>query len=574
MSYKSSFPRGAVFALKIVLVAFFLYATAVEFWERPETWLARSEYLKLGFYLSIWFLCCLAIFSAAFAPYNLWRLVVAALLSASAGFGLAFYNISGNPAGLTDVMILWDGRKDTTNALSFFLPKIEFPLLVAFIGFLGMALPGIAVHSRKLVGICLFVLLPILPLALVFGILFTRPLGATASLPQQYVPIALWTTAIAIDQTAERSGPRLPVDMPLSDVSVPENIVLIVDESIAAGVLSLNADHDVTPFMKNNAGSFLNYGVTSSASNCSAFTNFLLRVGASSIRFLESVRTWPDIWAYAGKANYSTAYLDGQREPGSLQNYMMPSELQSIDRVLQFGGLSGEGAPLESTGRRYDPQDIDIAIADFIRDALADDKRDFLYAVKLGAHFPYDDRYPADQALYLPVMAGAEKTLENRQAFLNSYKNAVRWSVDRFFAHFLPGLDLSRSVVIYTSDHGQALLEGGRTQTHCSGQNPQATEGLVPLLVLTEHPYWKPIFEETLAHNFGRMSHFNIFPTLLRLMGFRAETVSERYGPALFEQPSSERAFSYGNVLGVLGRKPHWQVVPAGVSAPSISGDT
>jgi lipid A ethanolaminephosphotransferase len=574
LSYKSSFPRGVVFALKIVLVAFFLFATAVEFWERPETWLARSEYLKLGLYLSIWFLCCLAIFSAAFAPYNLWRLAIAALLSASAGFGLAFYNISGNPADLTDVMILWDGRQDTTNALSFFLPKIEFPLLVAFVGFLGMALPGIAIRGKRFVGICLFVLLPIVPLALVFAILFTRPLGATASLPQQYVPIALWTTAIAIDQTAERSGPRLPVDMPRSDVSVPENIVLIVDESIAAGALSLNADHGVTPFLKDNAGSILNYGVTTSASNCSAFANLLLRVGASRIRFQESVRTWPDIWAYAGKANYGTSYLDGQREPGSLQNYMMPSELQTIDRVLQLGGLSSGGARLELSGRRYAAQDVDIAIADLIRDAVADDKRDFLYAVKLGSHFPYDDRYPADQAVYLPVMAGAGKNMEDRQSFLNSYKNAVRWSVDRFFAHFLPGLDLSRSVVIYTSDHGQAFLEGGRTQTHCSGQNPQMSEGLVPLLVLTEHPHWKRIFEQTLAPNFGQVSHFNIFPTLLQLMGYRAEAVSERYGPTLFEHPHSERAFSYGNVLGVLGRKPNWKAVPAGISAPSISDES
>src|SRR5262249_38085823 len=46
------------------------------------------------------------------------------------------------------------------------------------------------------------------------------------------------------------------------------------------------------------------------------------------------------------------------------------------------------------------------------------------------------------------------------------YPNAIAWSVDEFFRNLLPAVDLSKTLIIYTSDHGQSLLPGHFT--HCS----------------------------------------------------------------------------------------------------------
>jgi glucan phosphoethanolaminetransferase (alkaline phosphatase superfamily) len=492
-------------------------------------------------------------------------------MAASAGFGLAFHKISGSPPSITDIQLLWDGRQDTINAVSFFLPGIKIPIAVALLGFLGIALPGTAIRGIDRFRVAVFILLPLAPLCMIFVVLFTRPHGAVASLPQQYVSIALWTTVIAIDQISERPSQRLPVDLPLGEGRQAKNIVLIVDESIAAGAISLNVSHEITPFIENRAESFINFGVASSASNCSSNTNFLLRFGATPKHFKESVLYWPSIWDYAGRAGYKTLYIDGQREQNTLQNYMTPSERQKIDSVIQLGGLGTSSQNSLASGRAYSVYDTDIVVADIIKSTLEGSERNFIYVVKMGAHFPYDDRYPEEQKVFQPTISGSKKNLELREPFLNSYRNAVRWTVDRFFQHLLSGLDLADSIIIYTSDHGQALLENGRTQTHCSGSRPQISEALVPLMVLTENAYWKNAFKLAATRNFDRASHFNIFPTLLNLMGFQWDAASKRYGASLFDRIEDSRAFSYGDIFGIFGREVRWKQVPPDFTVVDLS---
>ena len=43
---------------------------------------------------------------------------------------------------------------------------------------------------------------------------------------------------------------------------------------------------------------------------------------------------------------------------------------------------------------------------------------------------------------------------------LAQYSNAIAWSVDEFFRNLLPAVDLHKTLIVYTSDHGQSLLPG------------------------------------------------------------------------------------------------------------------
>jgi hypothetical protein len=98
------------------------------------------------------------------------------------------------------------------------------------------------------------------------------------------------------------------------------------------------------------------------------------------------------------------------------------------------------------------------------------------------------------------------------------------------------GLDLSESVIIYTSDHGQNLLENGSQLTHCSVDNSTVSEGPVPLMTFSGNPVIAPKLGEAAAVNRDRLSHFHVPPSLVEMMGFpglggSATMLCDRRGP-------------------------------------------
>jgi glucan phosphoethanolaminetransferase (alkaline phosphatase superfamily) len=69
---------------------------------------------------------------------------------------------------------------------------------------------------------------------------------------------------------------------------------------------------------------------------------------------------------------------------------------------------------------------------------------------------------------------------QSRRESVRDYHRALRWSVDGFFEKVLP----ANTALIYTSDHGEALYEGGYDLGHCS-THPYYGEVYVPLFAAT-----------------------------------------------------------------------------------------
>lgn len=157
---------------------------------------------------------------------------------------------------------------------------------------------------------------------------------------------------------------------------------------------------------------------------------------------------------------------------------------------------------------------------------------------------PYEDKYPADFTPY-PLRQAASP----RERLIRSYKNGLRWSVDAFFEKVLPEIDLSSTVLVYTSDHGQSLMDRGYMMSHCStGPNIADGEALVPLFVVTGEGGLRNEFAASVRRFAGAASHFDIFPTLLLLLGFDRAAVEARYGGAgLFGEAAGDRRFLSGH---------------------------
>ena len=324
------------------------------------------------------------------------------------------------------------------------------------------------------------------------------------------------------------------------NASTYKNIILIVDESIGGKYLGINGyDKETTPYLKSIKGSYTNLGLASSSGNASDSSNILLMSGLQ-------LHDLPDkennslkkamIFQYGKKAGYMTHYLSGQSMGDYLQNHMSKYDLPYIDTFMQPEG--------EYVLNDMPEKDIIKATKKILKNS----KKNFIYMLKHGAHFQWEHSYPKSEKYFLPTLGGDSDalSLDKKEYALNSYRNAVRYNVDLFFKDFLQEIDfknLKDTLIIYTSDHGQSILEEGRTSTHGDSKNPPLTQGVVPLLLFSTK-------DNNTLNNFSFSkdiySHYQIFPTIIKLMGYETKEKS------LFDinKENSEQIFVSGDIFG------------------------
>lgn len=104
---------------------------------------------------------------------------------------------------------------------------------------------------------------------------------------------------------------------------------------------------------------------------------------------------------------------------------------------------------------------------------LAGDRPQLCFAFLMSTHYNY--QYPAEFARFQPAaefgevtdfVAGDWNRPQDRAALLNRYQNAAAF-LDHELGRFFEQIDLERTLVVVTGDHGESLFEDG-TLTHSS----------------------------------------------------------------------------------------------------------
>jgi hypothetical protein len=90
-----------------------------------------------------------------------------------------------------------------------------------------------------------------------------------------------------------------------------------------------------------------------------------------------------------------------------------------------------------------------------------------------------------------------------------------------------------------------------------------AEEGLVPLVVIQGSQLRTLDWRDAWAQNKDRSSHYNIFPTLLQLMGYDPAGVEAAYGRSLSQPTDDDFTFNY-RFNARLGAKPAWKHIDLG----------
>ncbi|WP_434562476.1 sulfatase-like hydrolase/transferase [Pseudomonas sp. Z4-20] len=425
-----------------------------------------------------------------------------------------------------------------------------------------LLLLGVALKPRRRLPLPAFVPVaaPLLGVLLLSGVLFARAGEGARGLPVMYTPLA-YLNLFVYEALHDTVGPREPVSLGRQPSLINHDIVLIIDESIGGNYLDINTPSGVPSGLKTPPPGvdIFNYGYAASVANCSADTNVTLRYGGTRADYMRINSTQPSIWQYARHAGLRTVYIDAQRTGGHLQNLMTELEKQDIDEFVQFDAAR--------------VRDRDMAAAAKLVELLGNDRAELVVVNKVGAHFPVHDKYPDDFMSYRPALPrgqfedvadtgkrdGFNGEEDDWVLYRNAYQNTLLWNVGEFFRRVFQQADLSRAVLIYTSDHGQDLHERGNPglNTHCGG-DPVDEEGLVPLVVIQGSQLRSLDWSGALAQNKDRSSHYNIFPTLLQLMGYDAAGIVARYGKSLSQPTEDDFTFNY-RFNARLGAKPAWK---------------
>ena len=346
---------------------------------------------------------------------------------------------------------------------------------------------------------------------------------------------------VFVSQSRLYDGERAKVTYSGSLDAQVEKIVLIVDESIRADILGINAyQKDTTPYLRTLETGIVNFGLAASSSNCSDYSNLILRTGARKDQIPDNDQMTlkkPSIWQFTREAGFYNVYLDAQsaEEWSNYQNFMNEHEASFIDEIIRV--------------RQKIAYESDRVAREKLIKHLKRPGKTFILLNKYGIHFPYFRSYPTAYNSFNPALEQGEP-MDDREKSLNSFMNGIRWSVDDWFKGLLSESgDFETYVIIYTSDHGQNIVDDGTLATHC---RPRANrfEGIVPMVVFTNDAVILERLKAVQATGYDKTSHFQVFPTLMRLAGYKDSWIGSHYGASLSEPPGTLPEFFVGDVHG------------------------
>jgi glucan phosphoethanolaminetransferase (alkaline phosphatase superfamily) len=541
-------PRARMIALSLRLaaIAALVVITNDGFMQRVLLLIDQGRFGTLAGFLAIWALSLIALLIAAFQRNTWLRIGWGVILALTTAVGYSYRLASGAEFGLLDAVSLWNARHEAARAMDFYTADVYRLVFALCCGAVVMAVPPAATGERLRRWLGRLAWAPAVPVAIIAAIMVVKEGGGAQALPAQFAPLSVGVVAgwkVATISVPARSNVAWSPGRPEA-----LKIALIVDESVRGDFIDWTAGNPNTPELARLKSQIVDFGPAASGGNCSHYSNALLRFAAARNEVGPKLLTNPTIWQYAKRAGFRTVFIDAQaafnRNPGKLQNFMTAREANDIDAFYALDADTPAYA-------------LDDRLLDILKDELSADRPVFIYAVKNGAHFPYDRGYPAEEARFRPTMADSGRdSVETR---VNSYRNVVRWSVDRFFKRLFDEARLTDAAIIYTSDHGQSF--NPRRLSHCTVEDPDPREALVPLFVIPGSASMRARLVAAAESNRGSVTHFSIVPTVLEMLGYRRSDLARVYADTLLEPHGTPPTFTTGDIFGLFSSKVRWHAI-------------
>jgi glucan phosphoethanolaminetransferase (alkaline phosphatase superfamily) len=469
---------------------------------------------------------------------------------------LSFKSTNGYGFTFHEASLIWSESELILDALRFFSAQSALPIGIALALVVGLAL-----LARFLPRVPLLISLGLLIASVWLGHrLLERTVGKVyqSPIPHRVLLLTLYAYNHRTLYYGEREAPFIE---PGAEPVAP-HIVFVMDESIAGDLLEIqDSRYDTTPFLRSISDRILDFGIAASASNLSSTTSLIVQSGLRPDQFpdsaLRSLKN-PNLFTYMQRAGFRSYLLDSQHYSRRPTNLMSGFDLAALDghivvRDLALGALTWE---------------MDFRALDYLVEIVTANERSFTYVLKTGAHFPYGDKYPPEAAFFQPTFDDPSPG-GNREKTLNTYRNALRWTVDHYLRELIDRIEATgrEVVVVYTSDHGQSVAKAAddtgaapqhrpKRWPHGLAVDPPLEQAMVPLLVFgingDVQARLMALYDPAVR---GRVSGFEYFPTLLLLAGYTPEDLHRHYHHTIFdsEPDRADRFFVSGNLFGMGG---------------------
>ncbi|MCO7226244.1 sulfatase-like hydrolase/transferase [Pleionea sp. CnH1-48] len=489
--------------------------------QQLDSWFAWSAYLFLFVlsYGSLWLITA--------QKKSTTKTLLFLVLIVSGFFGFSHEVISEQFLSMHFIETSMQENAHGFSVLQTYGAEVIYSWVIIIVGMVLLYLTGESIHtlphwarSNKIAWLALIV-----PVILQSGLLYARGGKGLSGQPYQisslsYVSFYAFYQMIFDDKLERQTLTDKPIAQPLV-----EDVILVVGESVRGDWLDINKDKGVATNIKPLTPYLSNFGVAASATNCSASTNLILRTATGVDAPVVASKINPFLWEYAKANGFKTVYIDAQMDSLNFQNYMQESEVAFIDMWLQFPDL-----------KEFEK---DAAAGAKIASLMNNGVREFIFVQKMGAHFPYSNKYPhdEDEREHEETFVTATKEKLKGTRWQQEYLKAVGWSVSQFFKPLLD-VDFSSTFLIYTSDHGQSLqLTDRMKSTHCNEGRVSPDEGKVPLFIVTGQQHWLQLAQKNVPAAMNQMSHYQVGETIKQVLGFESKA------PSLFEPPQNKPRF-------------------------------
>ncbi len=311
------------------------------------------------------------------------------------------------------------------------------------------------------------------------------------------------------DLRVQRRSPE-PVPPLTAKPARPRNVLLILQESQRADVTCSAYDPDcklATRFSNKAAPERMPLLQMRANASTTAISISNIWSGVRPTERRDLLHSVPLLWDYARAAGYDTAYWTSQNLMfGNARLYVqdIPVSHRCVATDLDTQADLDTGA--------YDALATDRAIEEW-----GELKEPFFAVVHYSnVHFPYV--YDEDYAPFQP--ADMDKSAEKNEEFKNYYKNVVYFSdmaVGRLINHIRQTESGKRTVMVYTSDHGESFREHWQLGHTSSIYDEEIhVPGWIDAPAGTLSPEEKASIE---AAKDELVWHLDLAPTFLDLMG-------------------------------------------------------
>jgi arylsulfatase A-like enzyme len=294
--------------------------------------------------------------------------------------------------------------------------------------------------------------------------------------------------------------------------SAPRNVLFVLTESVRFDAVCTAHEANCTrsPFTDREASGRIPILQMRSNSSTTAISFGVLLSGLPPTETRNAIHSAPLLFDYAHAAGYDTAYWTSQ--------HLMFAHSEEFVRDLPVSHRCG--------ATDLDPDaDIDMGADDKLLTERVKKELPLLrepwFAIVhySSTHFPY--RVTEGDEPFQP--ASSSKAPEDNAELFNHYQNAV-YAQDRTVAELLSSLRATaagtRTVVLFTSDHGEAFREHGQLG-HTGAVLDEEIH--VPTWIDAPAPALAPGEREALVRAGTELSwHVDVAPTILDLLGLRS----------------------------------------------------